>query len=77
MELGPLTKLHKRKSTMPKTMDNDVISENCDIIIIFLIYSPFGAIWKLDSRPTVCKNFLIVTLYFTKTENSYSFHTVA
>ena len=57
MELGPLTKLHKRKSTIPKTIDNDVISENCDIIIIFLIYSQFGAIWKLDSRPTVCKTF--------------------
>ena len=44
MKLGPLTKLDKRNTTMPKKIDDDVMSANCDIIVIFSIYDQFGAI---------------------------------
>ena len=71
MKLGPVTKLDKRNKTTSKTLDNDVMSENCDVIFIFSIYNQSGAIWKSDSGRIVCKIyiFLIVTFYLTKTEN--------
>ena len=37
MKLGPVTKLDKRNKTSKK-IGNDVVSENCDVIAIFLIY---------------------------------------
>ena len=49
MKLGPVTKLDKRNKTTSKKFDDDVMSENCDVIVIFPIYGQFGAIWKLDS----------------------------
>ena len=56
MKLGPVTKLDKTNKTTSKKFDDDVMSKNCDIIIIFPIYGQFGAIWKLDSARIVCKN---------------------
>ena len=44
MKLGPVTKLEKRKKTTSKKFDNNVMSANCDNIIIFPIYGQFGAI---------------------------------
>ena len=38
MKLGPVTKLDKRNKTTSKKFDDDVISENCDVIAIFPIY---------------------------------------
>ena len=35
MKLGPVTKLHKRNKAASKIFDNDIMSENCDIIVIF------------------------------------------
>ena len=32
------TKLHKRNKTTSKKIADDVISENCDVILIFPIY---------------------------------------
>ena len=55
MELGPVTKTEKRKKTTSKKIDNDVMSENCDVIVIFPNNSQFGAIQKPDSRSIVCK----------------------
>ena len=55
MKLGPVTKLDKRNKTKPKKIDDDLISANCDVIVIFLIYGQFGAIQKPDSRRIVCK----------------------
>ena len=49
MKLGPVTKLDKRSKSTSKIFDDDVMSANCDAIVIFLIYGKFGAIWKLDS----------------------------
>ena len=34
---------------MPKEINNDVMSENFDVIVIFPIYGQFGAIRDLDS----------------------------
>ena len=44
MKLGPVTKLDKRNKTTSKKFDDDVMSENCDVIVIFSIYGQFGAI---------------------------------
>ena len=53
IKLGPLAKLNKRNKTSQK-LHNDVMSINCDVIIIFLIYGQFGAIRKSDSGRMVC-----------------------
>ena len=55
MKLGPVTKLDKGNKTMSKKFDDDVMSANCDIIVIFLIYGQFGAIRKQDSGHVFCK----------------------
>ena len=58
MKLGPVTKLHKRNKTTSKKFDDDVMLENCDDIVIFLIYDQFGAIWKPDSQHIVFKTYV-------------------
>ena len=55
MKLGSVTKLDKINKTTSIKFVGDVISENCDVIIIFLIYGQFGAIRKSDSGRIVCK----------------------
>ena len=71
MKLGPVTKLEKRNKTTSKKFDEDVISENCEVIVIFPIYGQFGAIRKPDSGGILCKTYisLIVSFYLTKAEN--------
>ena len=49
MKLGPVTTLDKRNKAASKKFDDDVMSENCDVIVIFPIYDHFGAIRKPDS----------------------------
>ena len=44
MKLGPVTKLKKRNKIIPKKIDADFMSGNCDIVVIFPFYSQFGAI---------------------------------
>ena len=44
MKLGPVTKLDKRNKTTSKKFDVDVMSENCDVIVIFRIFGQFGAV---------------------------------
>ena len=46
MKLGPVTKLDKRNTVRSKKFDE--FSESCDVIVIFPIYSQFGAIRKPD-----------------------------
>ena len=59
MKLGPVTKLDKRDKTpkkkKKKKKDDDVMSETCDVIVIFQIYGQFRAIRKPDSGRVVCK----------------------
>ena len=45
MKLAPITKIDKRNKTTLKN-DNDIITGNSDVIVIFLIYIQFGAIRK-------------------------------
>ena len=42
MKLGPVTKLDKKNKTSKK-LDDDVMSANCEDIVIFPIYGQFGA----------------------------------
>ena len=65
MKLGPVTKLDKRNKATSK-IDNDVISTNCDIVVIFPIYGKFGAI-KTHSLKIAFS--LKVSFCLTKTEN--------
>ena len=51
MKLGPVTKLDKKNKTTSKIFDDDVMSANCDFIVIFPIFSQFGAIRKSNSGP--------------------------
>ena len=50
------------------------MSENCDVIVIFLIFwtfGQFGAVWRPDFRHRVCKGYVfsIATFFLTKTES--------
>ena len=46
MKLEPVTNLDKRNKTRSKKVDDDIMSANCDVMIIFLIYGQFGAIFS-------------------------------
>ena len=60
MKLGPVNKLDKKKTKQHQKCDDDVMSENCDAIAIFPIYSQFGAIQKPDSGRVVCKAYIFI-----------------
>ena len=71
MELGPVTKLDKKKKITSKKFSDDVMSENCDAIVIFRIFVQFGAVRRPDSGHRACKVMFsgIETFCFTETEN--------
>ena len=46
--------------TSSKKTDDDVISENCDVTVIFPIYGQFGAIRKPYSGRMVCKTYIFI-----------------
>ena len=71
MKLGSVTKLDKRNKITSKQIDNDVVSTNSDVIVIFLIYSQFGAIRPPDSGRIVYKTYIFMksNLLSYKTEN--------
>ena len=48
MKLGPVTKLGKRNKTTSKKFNNDIMSTNCDDIVVFPIYGQFGETRKPD-----------------------------
>ena len=39
MKLGTVTKINKRNTTTSKKYDDDVVLENFDVIVIFLVSS--------------------------------------
>ena len=49
MKLGPVSKLEKRNKITSREFDDDVMSVNCEDIVIFSIYSQFGAVQNLIS----------------------------
>ena len=71
MKPGPITELDKRDKTMSKKKDNNAISANCEVIVIFLIYDQFEQFRsQIPDTSSVKLTFsLIVTFYFAKTEN--------
>ena len=60
MKLGPETKLDQRNKRTSKIFDDDIMSENYDVIAVFPICRQFGAIWKPDSTCIVCKTFIFI-----------------
>ena len=70
MKLGPVPKLDRRNKTTSKKIDDDIMSEYCDVIVIFQIFCQYGAVWRLDSGHRVQKLFLVmVTFCLTEAEN--------
>ena len=69
IKIEPVTKFGKRNTTMSKKFDDDVMSENCDVIFIFAIYDRFRAIRKLDSRSMVCKTYIFININFLSYKN--------
>ena len=49
MKLPPVTKHDKRNKTTSKKVDVDVMSEDCDFIVIFWISGQFAAVRRPDS----------------------------
>ena len=60
MKPGPVTKIDRRNKITSKNFDDDLISTNCDVIVIFPIYGQFGAIRKLDFGRMVCKTYIFI-----------------
>ena len=60
MKLGPVTKLDKIDKNLSKKFDDDVMSENYEVIAIFSFYGKFGAIRKLNFRRIVYKTYIFI-----------------
>ena len=60
MKLGPVPKLDKRNKTTSKKLDDDVMPENCDVIVIFRIFGQFGAVRRPDSGHKVFKSYFSI-----------------
>ena len=60
MKLGPVTNLDKRNTGTSKKIDDEVMSGNSKIIVIFPIYDQVGAIWKPDSKCMVCNTYILI-----------------
>ena len=58
MKLGTVTKLDKRNKTMSKNFHDDVMSEYCDVIVMFWIFYQFAAVRRPDSGHRVCKGYV-------------------
>ena len=66
LKLGPVTKIDKRNTATLKKIENDVISRNCDFIVVFPICGQFWAIGKPDSGCIKLIFASIVTFYLKK-----------
>ena len=61
MKLGPATKLDKINTTTWKKFDDESMSENCVVIVIYPIYGQFRAIWSnLDSGRIACETYIFI-----------------
>ena len=58
MKFRPVTKLDKKNKTNSNKIDINVISEKCDVIVIFQIFGQFGGVWRPDSRQRVYKGYV-------------------
>ena len=64
MKPETVTKLNKRNKIMLKKNGDDVMSANCDVIVIFMIYGKLGAISKPDSQCIFCKTYIFINNNF-------------
>ena len=70
MKLVTVSKPDKRNTTTSKTIDDNVMSANCDITVALTIYGQFAARRKPDSRHMVYKTFsLTINFYLSKPGN--------
>ena len=69
MKLRTETKLDKKKKTTSKNIDDDVMSVNCDVTVIFTIYGHFGANRKPHSGRIVCKTYIFINSKLLSYEN--------
>ena len=71
MNLGPVTKLDKRNKAASKKFDDNVMSGNYDVIVIFRSFGQFGAVRRPDpdTESTKVMFSVKVTFWLTKTEN--------
>ena len=71
IKLGSVPKPDKRNKTKSKKFDDDVISENCGVIVIFRILGQFGAAWRpdWDTESAEVMFSVIVTFCLTKAKN--------
>ena len=58
MKFGPVTKLDKRNKTTSKKFVVYVMSENCDVFVVFRVFGHFGAVRRPDSVYRVCKSYV-------------------
>ena len=66
MKLGTVTKLDKRSKATSKNFDDDVMSKNCEVIVI---YDKFKAIQKPDSGRIVCNSYFFINSNFLSYKN--------
>ena len=71
MKLGSVTKLDKRHKKTSRKVDVDVMSENCDVIVIFgfLANLKQSGGWILNTESAKVTFSVIVIFCLTKTEN--------
>ena len=62
MKLGPLTKLDKRNKTTSDRLDDGIISNICDVIIIFANSEQFGS--RILKAQGVKLIFSLIVMYF-------------
>ena len=69
MKLGLVTKAGKENKSDLTKFDDDVMSENCDAIVILKIYGQFGAIPNAGSGDIVCKTYIFTKSNFLSYKN--------
>ena len=69
MKLGPVTQFDRRNKKTSTKFDKNVMSANCDVIVIFSIYSQFGAIWTSNSGRIVCKTYIFINTILLSYKN--------
>ena len=60
MKLGPVTKLDKRNKATSKKFDENIMSANCDFIVISPIYDQLGVIQSPDSGRVVSRTYIFI-----------------
>ena len=59
MKLGPVTKIDKGNTARSREFYE--FSESCEVSVILLIYSQFGAIWVVDPRRINYKTYILTS----------------